>query len=460
MKLKRLLIAFTTACTVWGCQPEKSTMPDIHLITLDPGHFHAALVQKTMYAGIDSNVYVYAPDSPDLQFHLERINRYNQRTEDPTHWNSLVYAGEDFFTKMIADKKGNVVVLAGNNQLKTEYILRSIKEGFNVLADKPMAINTEDYQLLEEAFQLAKEKNLLLYDIMTERFEITTMLQKAFSQVPEIFGELEKGSPEHPSVTKESVHHFYKYVSGSVLTRPAWFFDVEQEGEGLVDVMTHLVDMVQWECFPGKTIDIDKDIQIDRVSRFPTLLSKSQFEKVTGEKAFPHYLLNEVTNDTTLNVYCNGEINYRLAGIHAKVSVKWAYKAPEGTGDTHYSIMRGTLANLEIRQGEEQQYKPALYIVPVNKQADFESTLKKYAKQISDQYPGIEFKPEGNEWRVLIPEQYAEGHEAHFARVTEKYIEYLRKDNIPDWEVPNMLAKYYLTTKALEMAKRESSPEI
>jgi hypothetical protein len=24
---------------------------------------------------------------------------------------------------------------------------------------------------------------------------------------------------------------------------------------------------------------------------------------------------------------------------------------------------------------------------------------------------------------------------------------------LPDWEVPNMLAKYYITTRALEMAK-------
>ena len=455
MRLKHLMICLVTGYAVFGCHHQNKDMSDIHLITLDPGHFHAALVQKTMYPGVDSTVFIYAPDGPDLKLHIERISSYNQRNENPTHWNSVVYTGSDFFDKMISEKKGNVVVLAGNNRLKTEYIYRSIREGFDVLADKPMAINMDDYKLLKEAFLLAKEKNLLLYDIMTERFEITTILQKEFSHIPEIFGELEKGSPENPSVTKESVHHFYKFVSGSVLTRPAWFFDVEQEGEGLVDVMTHLVDMVQWECFPGKIINIDRDIQIDRASRFPTPISKNQFAEVTGEKTFPQYLLGDVTNDTLLNVYCNGEINYRLAGIHVKVSVKWAYKAPEGTGDTHYSIMRGTMASLEIRQGKEQQYKPALYIVPVKENEDFESILKKHSKRISDQYPGIEFKAEGNEWRVIIPEKYAEGHEAHFARVMEKYIEYFRNKNMPDWEVPNMLAKYYVTTKALEMAKTE-----
>ena len=52
-------------------------------------------------------------------------------------------------------------------------------------------------------------------------------------------------------MTKESVHYFSKLVSGAPLKRPAWFFDTAQQGEGLVDITTHLVDLVQWACFPG-----------------------------------------------------------------------------------------------------------------------------------------------------------------------------------------------------------------
>ena len=48
-----------------------------------------------------------------------------------------------------------------------------------------------------------------------------------------------------------SVHHFSKIVAGAPLKRPQWFFDVRQQGEGIVDVTTHLVDLVQWEAFPG-----------------------------------------------------------------------------------------------------------------------------------------------------------------------------------------------------------------
>ncbi|MEJ7691871.1 putative oxidoreductase C-terminal domain-containing protein [Daejeonella sp.] len=427
----------------------------VKLITLDPGHFHSALVQKSMYADVDSVVYVYAPEGTDVQLHLEKIDLYNKRADDPTKWKEEIYLGDDFFQKMLSEKKGNVVMLAGNNLKKTEYIKRSIDAGFNVYADKPMAIDAKSFEELREAFSLAEKKKLLLYDIMTERFEITTMLQKEFSLIPEVFGTLEKGTPENPAVTKESIHHFYKFVSGSPLTRPAWFMDVAQEGDGIVDVTTHLVDLIQWECFPDQTLDYTKDIQLNSSSRYPTDITLSQFKAITKVDQFPDYLQKYVERDSILKVYSNGEFNYKIRGVHAKVSVKWAYKAPEGTADTHYSIMRGTLANLIIRQGAEQQYKPALYIEPVDGATnDYSDQLAAKIKDVQTKFPGVELKKLDKGWEVIVPDKYKEGHEAHFARVTEKFLEYLKKGNIPDWEVPNMIAKYYTTTQALEMAKK------
>ncbi len=439
-----------------GCQDVNRTTQSsdrIQLITLDPGHFHAALVQKTMYKGVDSLVCIYAPEGPDLQLHLDKIKSYNTRKEQPTGWLLHVYTGNDFLEKMLEEKKGNVIVLSGNNQKKTEYILQSIKGGFHVLADKPMAINKEDFLLLEKAFSEARNKNLLLYDIMTERYEITTILQRELSKISGIFGNLEKGTDEHPAVIKESVHHFFKYVSGDVLTRPAWFFDVDQEGEGMVDVMTHLVDLIQWECFPDQVIVFKKDIKINHASHWTTPVKLTEFRKVTGKEKFPEYLLKDVKNDTILHVYCNGDIRYQLKGVHAMVSVRWNYQAPEGGGDTHYSVMRGTKANLIIRQGKEQQFRPVLYIVPLSDEPAYESKLKKRFAHLAGKYPGIKLKKKNSEWEVVIPEEFHEGHEAHFARVTEKFLHYLRNNDMPKWEVPNMIAKYYTTTEALEIAK-------
>ncbi len=443
-----IILLILVACN----QNKMSSQKPVHLITLDPGHFHAALVQKTMYDDIDSTVYVYAPEGNDLKLHLDRINSYNSRLETPTRWREEVYAGNDFFEKMIAEKKGNVVVISGNNQKKTDYILNALKNGYHVFADKPMAIDSKGFQQLREAFETASKNNLLLYDIMTERFEITSVLQRELSMIPGIFGELEKGTAANPAITKESVHHFFKYVSGKILTRPAWFLDVSQQGEGIVDVMTHLVDLVQWECFPEQAIDYTKDITIDNAKRWTTTINLSEFKAITGLTSFPSFLTGNITNDSVLHVSCNGEINYDIRGVHAKTSVIWNYKAPEGTGDTHYSIMRGTKANLVIRQGKDENYKPVLYIEPVGNDTTYEATVREEFKKLSTKFPGVGLYKIEKGWSVKLPPNLVEGHEQHFAGVTRNFLEYLKKGNMPSWEVPNMLAKYYTTTKALEIA--------
>ncbi len=447
-----VLIVLFASCK--KSEPMENARP-YHILTLDPGHFHAALVQKSMYDNVDSTVHVYAPVGPDLQLHLSRINGFNTRAESPTRWNEVIYTGEDFFQKMLEEKAGNVVVISGNNMKKAEYISKSLDAGFHVLADKPMIIDEKDFETLRQSFESASKNKLLLYDIMTERYEITTMLQREFSLLPEVFGTLEEGTPDNPSVTKESVHHYFKYVSGNILTRPPWFMDVSQQGEGIVDVTTHLVDLVQWECFPNQIVDCHKDIQINKAVRTATAMTLSQFKAITKLNEFPEYLKKDVEKDTILNVFSNGEIHYKLKNVHAKVSVIWNYKAPEGAGDTHYSIMRGTKANLIIKQGAEQQYKPTLYIQPLGSRGDVETILATEVAKLQTSYPGIGVLKAGDLWEVTIPEKYKEGHEAHFGRVTEKFLEYLDNGNMPAWEVPNMLAKYYTTTKALDLARQK-----
>lgn len=422
------------------------------LIVVEPGHFHAALVQKTMYEDLDSTVHVYATDGPDLDSYLSRIERYNTREENPTRWNEQVYRGADFMEKMLAEKAGSVVVLAGNNQKKTEYIKKSVDAGLNVLADKPMAIDEKGFNMLKEAFASAEKNNVLLYDIMTERYEITNTLQRELALIDDIFGELQTGTPEDPAVVKESVHHFFKYVSGEPLVRPAWFFDVEQQGEGIVDVTTHLVDLIQWSSFPDVSIDYQKDVEITSAVRKATTMTKDQFNLVTKLDSYPEYLLKDVKNDV-LNVYANGDINYKLKGVNAKVSVIWNYQAPAGTGDTHYSIMKGSKAHLVVRQGKEQNFKPVLFIEAVNTTPEYESTVTEKFKSLQTKYAGIELKKNAKGWEIVIPQRYETGHEAHFGEVTSKYMEFLKAGKLPEWEVPNMLTKYYITTEALKMAK-------
>lgn len=454
-----LSVHLVSSCGTGGSKQQTtkydSSMEKIYqvkLITVDPGHFHAALVQKIMYDQVSPEVHVYAPQGPDYLQYLYRIKSYNSRPVNPTSWNEIVYTGPDFFEKMIADKPGNVVVLSGNNRKKAEYITKLINAGLNVLADKPMIIGQEDFPALEAAFKTAKEKGVLLYDIMTERYEVTTILQKLLSQKAEIFGTLTTGSKENPAVTKLSGHYFSKIVSGSPLLRPAWFFDVQQQGEGIVDVTTHLVDLIQWECFPEQILN-PTDINMVSAKRWPTIISKEEFKGVTGFVNFPDYL-QKVVKDGKLNVFANGEMIYQIKGIFAKVSVEWKYQAPPGGGDTHYSVMHGTKSDLIIKQGAEEKFIPTLYIENVKGTVmnDFVSELK----EVVGTFPYDSLQVEvvnTSSIKIIIPEKYRVTHEEHFGQVTEKFLEFLKAGKLPEWEVPGMITKYYTTTSALRLSR-------
>jgi predicted dehydrogenase len=441
---------------------------DVHLITLDPGHFHAALVQKFMLPRVSPDVRVFAPAGDDLDQHLKRIEAFNARTDNPTHWNEIVTSGPDYLERALEARPfavgGNqvtarlvavpsVMVISGNNARKTEYISKAIEAGFNVLADKPMVIRPADLEQLEADFVKAREKGVLLYDIMTERFEITTMLQRALSRQPELFGTLEQGTAVNPSISKISVHNFSKVVAGAQLKRPQWFFDPEQQGAGIVDVMTHLVDLVQWEAFPDVTLTAS-DAKVLKARRWATPITLEQFGRLTGAQEFPAYL-NAYVKDGVLQAPANGEFTYTLKGVHAKVSVTWEFEAPPGAGDTHFSVMRGTQASLTIRQGAEQGYKPVLYVdrnAAVSAEAH-EKALRTAIRKLAKTWPGIDVKAEGDHFIVIVPEKYHNGHEAHFAQVTENFLKYLRAGKLPEWEVPNMLTKYATIMQAYEMSQ-------
>jgi predicted dehydrogenase len=407
--------------------------PQFRLVILDPGHFHAALVQKKMYAQVSDQVHVYAPEGPEVHDYLTRVESFNQRASDPTRWQTAVHCGPDYVERFVREQAGNVMVTAGNNRRKTEYLKLAADAGFHVLADKPMCIETQGWHLLCSAFESARNHDVLLYDIMTERFEITSILQRELVQVSDVFGTLKHGTPDDPAIIKESVHHLSKTVAGKPLRRPPWYFDVAQQGEGIVDVTTHLVDLVMWICFPEQTIRYATDVEVVGARRWPTTLTLPEFESITGLPEFPPYLRNDVRAGK-LNYYCNGELSYRLKGAHVKIVVRWDYRAPEVGGDTHESRICGTKADIVIHQGKAQNYQPELYIEPAGADghATCESALKSFIVRIQECYPGVDLKDERRHWHLLIPERYRVGHEAHFSEVTESYLRFLKRGALPD----------------------------
>jgi hypothetical protein len=119
--------------------------------------------------------------------------------------------------------------------------------------------------------------------------------------------------------------------------------------------------------------------------------------------------------------------------------------------------VRGSLSRIEVLQGSEQKWQPELYVVP-NRPADTAAIRTALARRIAtlaQARPGLGVLDEGTRLRVVVPDRFRVGHEPHFAEVTERFLGYLKDPaTLPEWEAANMLAKYRVTTEAVELSRR------
>src|ERR1051325_6993986 len=141
---------------------------------------------------------------------------------------------------------------------------------------------------------------------------------------------------------------------------------------------------------------------------------------------------------------------YALRGVHAKLDVIWNYEAPTGSGDTHVAWFKGSKSRIEVRQAQAH----TIHVIPNEPglKAEVLVALQKKVAALQAKYPGVAVVDEGEKLRVTFPDKYRDGHEAHFGQVATRFFDYLRDPKrLPAWEKANMLAKYYTTTKGLEM---------
>lgn len=417
-------------------------MEALRLITLDPAHFHAALVHKEMYAGVSPRVTVYAPLGLDLTEHLTRVARFNLRAERPTVWELDVHAGPDSLERMIREQQpGGVVVLSGRNRVKIGRILRSVEGGFHVLADKPWILRSADLPHLAASLAAAQQRHVVAYDMMTERYEVTSILHRELVNTPAVFGTIVSGGPDDPAISMDSMHRLIKTVAGVPLMRPAEFFDIDEQGEALNDVGTHLVDLVQWIAFPDQAIDYRAEIAMHSARRWPTVLSAAQWKAVTGG-----------ARDGSFDYYGNNFVAYAVRGVHVHMTVRWDL---EGVSDTYVAKFRGSKSSIEVRQGEAENFQPEVYVVPNSPAlaAEVGAALRSTVEVLGARFAGLGVGEGNGEFRLTIPGEHRMGHEAHFGEVTRQFFAYIADPkSMPAWETPNMLAKYYVSTKGVEMA--------
>jgi len=407
------------------------------LVLLDPAHPHGAQLQQKLKHALHKDVYVYAPLNNDLKAsYLNLIDRYNasDTTADGT-WQVHSYIGDDYLRRMMQEKKGDLVIIASNNRSKAGFILKAAEAGFNVIADKPMALTSSGFDTLQAAFAEAGKRGRFVSDLptMTMRNQITYLLQKALVAVPEVFGKLKKGTPEAPAVVQENRHYYNKGIR-----RPAWFFDVQQQGNGVTDVTTHLADLVLWTCFPAQSIRYEQDVNIESATVWPTMITAEQFKKVTRVDIYPDFLQAYEQNGV-LKVFSNGEIIAALKGVWVRLTARWDFEPPPGKSDTYYSEIQGTRATLIIKPGNPSD----LYIRPVPglNRSEFATVLRAQVNRLKREYPFISLHTDADGWRI---------HTQQRALKIEPGIDVPSPE-----EEARMLTKYYITTQADSISKIE-----
>ncbi len=416
------------------------------LAIINPGHFHAGLVLREMHPELNKDVYIYSEAGPDLDNYLKLVESFNSRKDNPTSWEFHVYAGDDFIERAIADANADIAILAGKNNMKIHYIKALHDKGFMVLADKPLTICKEGVEVLRDVLMTEPAVN----DIMTERHEATSLIQRALMSFLDVFGDLRVDSDGSPSIYKESVHHLYKTVNGAPLVRPGWYFNVDVQGEGIVDVTTHLVDIIQWMLVGENVIDYNKDIELVSAKRWSTNVPLDKFSLVTKLEQFPPQLSDRVENGV-LKLFSNGEFTYKLDGVPVTLAVIWNLQAPEGGGDTHHSVIKGTVSDLVIKQGPDTGFKSELFVVPQQDSREFADALN----AVIDKLPkkGITIDKIGSEYRINIPDAARTTHEEHFAAVRNEFLEML-KTREPVNLRSNLFAKYKLLAEARDLAMK------
>lgn len=415
------------------------------LLFFEPGHFHAALTLRSLNPRVARDVHLYAQPGPDRESFLSLVEAFNDRENDPTDWRVHVHEGADPLSALIADRRGDVAVLAGQNAGKLATIARLHEAGFSVLADKPWLTSSAALPDLH----LATAGPPLAMDIMTERYEVMARLRRRVVSRKALFGELIRDS-EQPAIEIASLHHLYKRVNGQPLRRPAWYYDARVQGDGLVDIQSHLTDQVQWMVLGEESADDEHDIDLHNARRWTTPVPLDLYYESTGQPEFPDALSGDIANEV-LALPCNGEIEYSLKGVRIRQRAEWGQREPPGSGDLHPCTIRGTGCDLLLRHGPETGYVAEMHIVP-RANADIEAALSDAIADWQKDFPGLACEPASDGFKFVIPEALRTTHESHFALVLESFLDYIDAGRWPSWLTPAIRTRYSLLARARELA--------
>jgi predicted dehydrogenase len=416
------------------------------LVFLEPGHFHAALTLRERNPRVSDEILVYSArprgHGGEVDEFLDLIEAFNRRPDRPTGWRAVLRAGPQPLARLIADRPGDVVILAGRNDRKMA-LARSLHDaGFHVLADKPW---------MTTAAALADARHVLgggacVMEMMTSRHAPAARIAERLVGESAIFGAFDTRAGE-PPIRLASVHHREKSVNGAPLRRPPWYFDVRVQGDGLADIPTHLVDQAQRFVEAGATGSAGAELVSAR--RWSTAVPRTLFARVTGVAEFPSEVAADVDGDV-LAYAGNAEMTFRLGGVDVSLTTRWDLTEPLGGGDAHSAILTGTAARLRIEQGPATGYRRRLLVEPREGRSQVGLALEKASSAWQSEFPGLRAVATTGGFDIEIPATPGTAHESQFPLVLDEFLRTVDRDEWPDARAAQTLAKYELLARALD----------
>ncbi|MGI9596177.1 MAG: putative oxidoreductase C-terminal domain-containing protein, partial [Acidimicrobiales bacterium] len=374
--------------------------------------------------------------------------------------------------------RGRIVVVAGRNEPKLAAIARLHQAGFAVLADKPWIVDSAGLPHLERA--TAGPPTVM--DIMTGRHDVVNRLCRRIVATSELFGEFAGGRSGRPDLEFGSIHHLCKTVDGRPLIRPPWYYDVAVQGDGMVDIHSHLVDQAQWlvDASPTPTggelrssdhrtelrsserriesTGDDGGPAIERAERWSTPVPLADFAESTGEPRFPAAVADRVTGtgeQAVLSLACNGLIEYRLEGVSIRQQTVWHIRPPAGGSDRHSFTARGSGCTVTVSQGPETDGRSEVRLVPAADR-DWPADLDRSLLLWQDEFPGLTAAPGHDGYRLTIPPILATPHEAMFGVVLDAFLDRVESDGWSAGAAATIRSRYRLLAAAHEIATGES----
>jgi predicted dehydrogenase len=411
------------------------------LIFPAPEHFHASLTLRERHPLVSDEIVVYASVEGDIADFLGLVKSFNARSERPTRWRPTVRLGGDPLERAIAERAGDLVVLAGRNDRKIAWIQRLHGAGLPVLADKPWMTDLDGLADLRSA--LAGPP--LAVEMMTGRHEITTAVERMLVAAPDVFGAFARG--DGAAITFESVHHLEKRVNGAPLRRPPWYFDVRVQGDGLADIPTHLVDHAQRLAGEGAALELTA------ARCWPTRVPRALFARVTGAGDFPA-ALRELVDGDGLAYYGNASLAFRCGDVAVETATRWDLTEPPGAGDAHRAHLRGTLADIHVVNDATTGWRRRLTVEPHPTAPGVEAALQRHVASWQEKLPGLALGPAERGFEVMIPPALRTPHESHFPLVLDEFLGYVERGEWPARRMAGTLAKYELLAQARVLAGR------